>query len=293
MKIGLLALALLCATSVLLFPDVIRMENGTIYIGWVLKAEEGELVLNVFGKELRVPPSAVLGTEGGFETLDNQPVEVFLKDGSVIRGKVKDYDADIGLLIDIDFGALTIPLESLSAIEDPQQRTKFEGFPLQLGLMGGFSAPVGPLGASFGPGFTAELFAEFNLGLMKGLYAGIDVSQNFVSYLPGGTLSYSITTATAGPIYRLLALRASLIPVVRDMVPWLGLGAGIAYVGVRDSASSLANGEIDPVGCASIGLDFYAGERLLIRLAGRWLVLPQTTTALHLFGAGLGVAYSF
>jgi hypothetical protein len=293
MKMVILALLLICATSVLLFPDVIRMEDGTIYIGWVARAEEGGLVLEAFGKELRVSPSAVLGTESGFEALSAQAVEVLLKDGSVIRGKVKDFDADIGLLIDIDFGALTIPLESLSAIEDPQQRARFEGFPVQLGLMGGFSAPVGPLGATFGPGFTAELFAELNLGFMKGLYAGIDISQFFVSYLPGGTLSYSITTATAGPIYRLLALRTSLIPVVRDLVPWAGLGAGIAYVGVRDSADSTANGEIDPVGCASVGLDFYAGKRLLIRLAGRWLALPQTTTALHLLGVGLGVAYSF
>jgi hypothetical protein len=293
MKIAILALFLVCATPILIVADVIRMEDGTIYLGKVVKAEEGGIMLEAFGKELRVSPSAILRSESDYETLRAQPVEVLLKDGSVIRGKVKDYDTDIGLLVDIDFGALTIPLESLSAIEDPQQRTRFEGFPVQLGLMGGFSAPVGPLGATFGPGFAAWLFAEFNLAFVRGLYVGVEVSQFFVSYLPGGTLSYSITTATAGPIYRLLALRSSPIPVVRDLVPWLGLGAGIAYVGVRDSAGSLGNGEIDPVGCASIGLDFYAGKRLLIRLAGRWLVLPQTTTALHLPSAGLGAAYSF
>jgi hypothetical protein len=293
MKMVIFTLLLVCACPALLFPDVIRMQDGTIYLGKVVKAEGGAVVLEAFGKELRVSSSDILKSESDYETLRMQPVEVLLKDGSVIRGKVKDYDPDIGLLVDIDFGALTIPLESLSAIEDPQQRTRFEGFPVQFGLMVGFSAPVGPLSTTFGPGFTARLFAEFNLGFLKGLYAGVDLSQFFVSYLPDETLSYSLTTATAGPVYRLLVLRTSPIPVVRDLVPWLGLGAGIAYVGVRDSAGSSANGEIDPVGCVSIGLDFYAGKRLLIRLDERWLVIPQTTTALHLLTTGLGVAYSF
>lgn len=293
MKAITLTLLLACVCSVLPYADVIRMQDGTIYVGKVVKAEEGIVVLEAFGKELRVSSSAILKSESGYEALQAQAVEVLLKDGSVIRGKVKDFDLEIGLLVDIDFGAITIPLESLSAIEDPRQRTRFRGFPVQLGLMGGVSVPVGSLASTFGPGLSVELFAEFNLGLVKGLYAGIDISQIFVSYLPGGTLSYSITTATAGPVYRLLALRTSPIPVVRDLVPWAGLGAGIAYVGVHDSAGSTANGEIDPVGCASIGVDYYAGTRLLVRLAGRWLVLPQTTTALHMFGAALGVAYSF
>jgi small nuclear ribonucleoprotein (snRNP)-like protein len=273
--------------------DVIRLQDGTVYIGKMASAEEGIVSIAAFGKTIRIASSQIMKTEADLTAIHEQPMEVILMDGSIIRGKIKNYDEDIGLFVELGIGELTIPLESLRVIEDPTQRTRYRGFPVQVGLSGGYYLPVGTFASSFSSGFTASIMSELSLPFLRGLFAGLDVTQFFVTYLPRTDLTYSITTATFGPSYRLLFFRTSTIPVLKDMVPWVGLGGGIAYVGAKDLATLSAFGEMDPVYFANVGLDFYIGERFFIRISARWLALQQTTQLLHLPSAGIGVAASF
>jgi hypothetical protein len=293
MKATFLSLIICLGLAGAASADVIRLQDGNIYLGKIVSTQTGAVTLQAFGKTIQVPSAHIVKTEGDFTVLSGQLVEVILMDGSVIRGNIKNYDEEVGLFVELGIGELTIPLGSLRAIEDPKQRTRYRGFPVQAGLTGGIFFPVGTVASSFSSGFVGSLFAEFSLPFLRGLFAGLDGSQYFISYLPRTDLTYSITTATFGPFYRVLELRSSTLPVLRDLVPWVGLGGGIAYVGVKDLATLSAFGEMDPVYFASAGLDFYIGENVLIRLSTRWLSLQQATQLLHLPSVEIGVAASF
>jgi small nuclear ribonucleoprotein (snRNP)-like protein len=293
MKASFLVMIFAGLLAIQAFPDVIRLKDGTIYLGQVTTASDEGVVLAALGKTIRIPTSEISKTETDLEALRNQALELALKDGSVIRGKVKDYDGEIGLFVDLEFGEITIPPESLGSIQDPVQRSRSRGYPIQAGISAGYYQPVGSLGSSFGSNFSISAFAEFNLKIVRGLYAGVDFSHLFLTYKPDADLSYGISALTAGPIYRLLLLRTSNLPFIKDLVPWAGLSAGVAYVAVRDRAAATSNGEMDPVFGASLGLDYHVWARLLVRLSGRWLLLPQSASAFHLLAGGLGLAYSF
>src|SRR4030065_490921 len=157
--------------------DVIRLNDGTIYLGKVASASEDGVVLDILGKSLRVPSARLSKTDTDLEALRSQALEVFLLDGSVIRGKVKDYDSEIGLFVDLEFGEITIPLDSLGSLQDPVQRSRYRGFPFQAGILGGFHQSIGSLGASFDSNFSISAFAEFNLQWLRGLYAGVDFTH--------------------------------------------------------------------------------------------------------------------
>jgi hypothetical protein len=293
MKACILGLTFFFGLAGLAVADVIRMEDGTLYLGRMASSAEGVVSIEAFGKSIQVASSQIAKSEPDITVLHELPVEVTLMDGSIIRGKIKNYDEEVGLFVELAIGELTVPLESLRAIEDPAQRARYRGFPAQVALLAGYFIPVGTIAPSFGSGFTASLSAELSLPILRGLYAGVDVSQFFMTYLPSNNLTYSVTTATFGPFYRLLLFRTSPVPVLRDLVPWFGLGGGIAYVGANDTSTSTTFGEVDPAYFAAIGLDFYIGERIQIRLSIRWLALQQATQLLHMPSAGIGVAVSF
>jgi hypothetical protein len=142
-----------------------------------------------------------------------------LRDGSVIRGRVKDYDGEIGLFVDPEFGEITIPLESLGSIQDPVQRNRSRGYPIQLGFSGAYYRPVGYPGSSFGSNLSISAFAEFNLQFLRGLYAGVDFSHLFLTHEADAGLSFGISALTAGPIFKLLLLRSSYMPFINKLVP--------------------------------------------------------------------------
>ena len=293
MKSSFLAILLIGALAIQAFPDVIRLKDGTILLGNVTTASEDGVVLAALGKTIRIPTSEISKTETDLEALRSQALELLLKDGSVIRGMVKDYDAEIGLYVDLEFGEITIPLESLGSIQDPVQRNRSRGYPIQAGISAAYYQPVGSLGSSFGSNFSISAFAEFNLKIVRGLYAGVDFSHLFLTYKADADLSYGISALTAGPIYQLLLLRTSNLPFIKNLVPWAGLSAGVAYVAVKDQAAAASYGEMDPVFGAGLGLDYHAGARFLVRLSGRWLLVPQSASAFQLLAGGLGLAYCF
>ena len=298
MKARSLILAFLCALNSLAFGDVIRTEDGTIYIGKVAAADEKGVSLDAYGGTVRVAPTAIISTETGKASLESDSLEVHLKDGSIIRGRIKDYDQEVGLLVDIDFGSLTIPFESIRTIEDPNQRKRYKGSPLQAGFAAGYYWPAsaGSLAVPFGSSGSLSLFADFNLQFVRGLSAGIDLAQFFMNTASSPDLSYGVTTLTAGPIYRLLMFRTSSLAYVNLLVPWASAGGGVAYISVQDRRSGAyqaSYGEMDPAWCAGLGLDIYPLEWLAIRLSFRWLAVQQTSGLFHLPAFSLGAAYSF
>ncbi len=291
-----ISLLVACFVSALASADVIRTQDGTVYIGKVVAADGKGVTLDTFGSTVVVNPGTILSTETGKPDLQASLLEVFLKDGSVIRGTVVDYDPEIGLLIDMEFGTLTIPFENLKTIQDPQQRSQFKGFPVIAAITTGYYFTVGSFADSFAGGLSISLQSVFDTHLVRGLSAGLEATQYFMNYLPSTEVSYSATSVTFSPVYRLLLLRSSSLPIVRDMVPWVGAGGGIAYVWVRDrrvGAYQPSYGELDPAWCASLGIDFFLGKRVLIRLSGAWIGIQQSSGLLSLPAVRLGAAVNF
>jgi hypothetical protein len=296
MKGFLLALCLLCFLAPAVFSDVIRIEDGTVYVGKITGADENGVTLEAFGRKIRVASNSILSTETGKTDLQSESLEVHLQNGSVFRGKINDYDPEIGLLMEVDFGSLTIPFENVKTIVDPRQRDRYIGPLGQVGLAAAYHWPVGSLASTFGSGWAASAFAEINLNLVRGLYAGIEATHFFVNYPSSPDVSYGITALVAGPMYRLLVLRTSSIDFINLLVPWASLGGGVAYVSVQDrraGAYQPSYGELDPAWCAGAGLDVCPLEWLAFRLHARWLAVQQARDLLHMPSVHLGAAYSF
>lgn len=293
-KTRLLAIAMLAASAASGSPDVIRLVNGSIYLGKIASAGEAGVSVEAFGTTTNVSPGQILRTETGMGSLAQDPVELHLKDGSVIRGKITDYDPDIGLLVDIEFGTLTVPYESLSSVEDPKQRSAYRGQPWMIEASGAWYWPLGSFSSSFSSNGWLSLATGVNLPWVRGLYAGVDTAYWFMGYLPSTQIDYYMVTAAAAVSYQLLLLRSSRIPVIKDLVPWASLELGVAWVGVRDGrpgAVPAAYGELDPALGTVVGIDWHIGPHFLARLEGRYVAVPQSASLLHLIGVGIGVGY--
>jgi len=291
----LLALLIIYPAGVSLNADVIRLNDGRIFIGKIISSDSRGLTFEMSGERKTVDQSSVLKTEPDFASLQNQSVEVVLKDGSVIKGKITDYDEEIGLLIDIEFGSLTVPQVSMKVIEDPVQRNYYNGYPVNIGISGGYYFSPGGLGADFENSFAISAFGEFKTSLMRGLFAGIGLSYYFVDYTASGDLSYRIVSAVPYAMYRILVFRSAK-SFIRNFVPHVSLGTGISYVAVHDNRAGADPenfGEMNLTFVPGAGIDYYVTSHFLVRLKGEWVLIAQKSSALNLVNINLGGAYCF
>ena len=191
MKRMLILLLFFIFTVPYLYADVIRMQDGHIYLGKAGDSDAFGFSLETFGENKKINHSDVLMKEKDLSALKMQQVEIVLKDGSVIRGKIQDYDEEIGLLLNIDFGALTLPVQNVRAIWDDSQRNFYKGNIFHIGLMGGYYTTIGSFNKDFGNSFNATIFGEFQIPLLRGLYAGVDASYFFLDYKTNANLHTS------------------------------------------------------------------------------------------------------
>jgi hypothetical protein len=293
MKLGTSA----CVAFIMMFSaiaikaDVIRLHDGRIYLGKVSNADASGITVDSFGTPVKLSPSDILLNEKDLASLKGQFVEVRLKDGSVLRGKIQNYDDEIGALLNIDFGTITLPPKSIERIVDPVQLKKFAGYPFLLGVTGGYYIPVGKTADNFKNSWRGDLFAEFATGLMDNLYAGIDAGYISTSYKNNSKLSYVIY-----PIYPYLVLRyhgfRNSSAFLSRFTPFVSVGAGVAYVDLTDKrpeAFKKNQSELDPLLSGYVGIDMNIISSVSIRIkaGGEWIHQkndPFTTAA---FSAGI------
>jgi opacity protein-like surface antigen len=294
------ALCFLCAVGGFLSAgdgqaDVIRMKNGQIFVGEVVTTNAGGVMLEAHGRKFTVDQADILKTEEDISALKELPVEIILKDGSVIKGIVSDYDEEVGFLVAVELGSLTIPSGSVRQLEDPEQRNYFNGYPFQIGLTGGYSFTAGNLSSAFEGKFTGSLFAEFKTNLVRGLFAGIETSYYALDYTVNDNLDYWVLSAIPYASYRVLALR-SLSSFLRNFVPYASAGVGLAYVSASDNRDGVYPqkfGELNFAFSAGAGLDYFVTKRAFIRVKGGWILIPQESSGLNLISVSAGGAYCF
>jgi hypothetical protein len=287
---------LYCIAGFTLSGDVIRTIDGNIYFGRVISAESGGITIESGGKQLMLNPGDILKTEKDVETLKAQSVQVTLKDGSMLTGKITDYDADIGMRLDIEFGSLTIPTDSVGKTVDPVQENIFNGFPFQAGIQGSYYLPAGDLAADFSPSIDVLGFFEANPGLFRGLFLRFEGGVRFVSYPANTNLDFTLYTLNAGIMYRVLFLRTTSIPFLNIIVPFVFAGAGVTYVALHDKRANVFPtdyGELDMDVTAQAGFDFFILNSLVFRIYAGWTMVLQSTAPLQLFQPGVAVVFSF
>jgi len=141
----------------MLCADVIRMKDGRIFIGRVFTVNSDGVILLVFGEKITVQFNDILISDPDFRNLKGRELEIILKDSSTMLGKVQDYDTDVGLLVEIDFGVITVPPDKIS-----KQLAHF----MQIGAQCGYYFMIGDLGSVFDINISAHIFSEFNLGFL-------------------------------------------------------------------------------------------------------------------------------
>ncbi|MBN2352166.1 MAG: hypothetical protein JXD23_06305 [Spirochaetales bacterium] len=278
-------------TAVFLQADVIRLKSGVIYIGRVISLDEGGVKIEAFGDTRTIPYADLARTEKDMNALKDQAVSMTLKDGTVIRGKIKNYDEDIGFLVEIDFGTITVPLENVTAIVDMNQERSYVARFTQIGVSGGAFFAVGDLGATYAANVAATVFQEFNLGfIFEGLFAGYSLSYYNLTCATSDSYSYLFFNAGASIIYRMVFIRRSS-SFIRNFVPFIGAGAGAAVPVMTYYGTTGA--EVDLSISGAVGFDVFLNDDFFIRVDGRWLSVAQNTIWFNSVAVGFGVAFSF
>jgi len=132
-----------------LSADVIELKDGTVYLGTAVVDDVAGITISSFGQERTISQSDILLVSKDLAAFSATEVEIRLPDRSVLKGKIRNYDEEIGLLLETYFGAITLPPKAIEAIQDPVQRELFFGVPFQAGLVAGYQWPLGDLAENF------------------------------------------------------------------------------------------------------------------------------------------------
>lgn len=295
MKITAFIIILILCISAMLLADVIRLQNGDVYLGRITGTDSEGIDIESFGRKIKVPQQDLLRTEKDLTSIKSKPSEIILMDGSTLRGKIENYDEEVGVLVNIDFGSLTLPVKSIKEINDPFQKKFYSGNPVQIGIGGGYYMPSGKLKDTFNPGYNYSLFAEFNSNLMRGLFIGCDLTYFPLDYKENSNVNYSIFTLQPYLMYRFLFLRKGT-SFLRNFVPFVSAGFGAGYVLLKDKRSDAAapeRSEIDLAYFAKLGCDYSVTNNIAIRLFAGWQTVTQKSDSLNMILINGGVLYSF
>jgi len=289
----------LCVISSTASGDVIILKDGSIYLGQIKSADSKGIVIESFGKDTTISQSKIVKSSKDVRDIAGIPVEVLMKDGSIMKGEVLNYDDEIGLLIRADFGTLTLKADRIVSIHNSVQKKLYYGPSAHIGITSGIYFPVGGFKADFMNQPFISLFTEINSGFARGLFFGADLGYFFLRYKPDRDIQYNSFTLKAYAQYRFLDFR-TLKSAARIFVPFVSAGAGIIYIARRDERllslltfADTRKNEIDALYNAALGLDLCATDNVIIRVQGGWLAIQQKSSLLNSFTAGLGFIGAF
>ena len=280
---------ILCST---LSAEVLFLRNGEIVIGDFVSADSGTITLRSMGTERTVSSTDVLRTEKGLMDIGEITVQVVLKDGTSIRGKLTDFDEEVGLFIDIGFGTLALPIAAIARIEDPGRIAVYQGTKMSLGLSGGISTP---LDSDYGLSGGGGVLAEIKTGLARGLYAGFSLGGEYLAYAADSNVKIVNADFQIYALYKLLAL-GEVFPALELLTPYASLGIGGTLVTLLDSR---VDAPVDQRGILSFstalafGLEWKLPANISLRTGGELDGILQTSGLFLIPKARLALLYGF
>jgi len=277
-----------------LYADVVWLQDGGILLGEIVTAESDGITIKTFGEKRKVFQKEIIKSEKTLDNLKNRQSDITLKDGSVIKGKILDYDEEIGINVDIDFGNITLPVQSVSSITDQKQKKHHRGADINIGFTGGYYYLLGEASDSFNNSYRLSFFAEFNTGLTRGLFAGVDAAYTFIDYSGTQDLSFSMYSVQPYLLYRFIDLRNSS-SFMNRVVPFISAGIGGAYIIKENSSDSGLNemNELNMTYSIRPGADIELIDNLWLRIYTGFESVPQKSNSLHQVVFNTGIMYSF
>ena len=291
---ALITLALFITTSS--FGDVILLKDGTIYLGNIKNISSSGIVIESFGTTRTLRQQDIRQTSKNTKELQGTLAEVELKNGSLMKGIIQNYDDEVGLLLKTDYGSLTMPAKGIASVHDSSLKKKYYGPRAVVGINIGCYFPVGPFKDRFGIQPHLSAFTEINSVFARGLFFGIDAGYMFMRYRPDRDLRFDAATVKFYAQYRFLDLRVLSSPA-RYFSPFVAAGAGMTYIARRDNRSlsigSTRKNEIDALYTLAAGLDIFATESIIVRVQVSWLGLQQNTALMNAFSTSVGIMWGF
>ncbi len=277
------------------YADVIQMNNGDIHLGRANVTNPESIEIETFGKKIYVQQKDIRSIEADITSVESTHVEVILPDDSILRGRIKNYDDEIGLFLKTSFGEITIPAAGVKQIYDTNQRTHYYGDMFMVSLTGGYYFPFSNLGSNFDADFLAGLTCETNLRVVRGLAVGVHGIFLPMDYTPSEHVTYRGYGMMGRISYRYGDLRFSSLMVINRIIPFAGIEAGGMYITVkdkRDTAPLDVRNELSAAGTVFIGADVIVWRGIALRLEGGMLSLYQSSLYPAFFYSG-GINYVF
>ena len=272
-----------------LAADVLFLVDGEILIGDFVSSSSQGLLYKTYKGDVVVFVNALVKSEKSIAALESLPVELILKDNSVIKGTIVDFDEDIGIFIDISFGTLTVPSSAVNKIVDPVQRKRYNGASFQYGVSGGLYYPLGPTAQYFGLSWLASLSLQAIVPGIRGLFWGADVTFNDTNFLQLASTKYYFVSVSPEVSYKLLDLRTKQ-GFINIFSPFASLGVGLAYINVSDEMLYPPSyGNLTLRSYAKIGTEIAITPLVSASVAGYVDILVQGVDPFFSAGLTLGV----
>lgn len=271
--------------------DVILLYNGNIYLGKITNTDSNGIVISTFGQSMTITQSEILKSDKSLESIKGISTDITLRDGSVIKGKIQNYDDEVGIFVNIDFGTVTLPVQSVEGITDTGQRIKYNGYSYIAGFTLGYYMPSGG-GGNFNGAFLGTAFLEKDSTLMRGLYLGGSFSYMDMNH-DNTDLDYTMLMLEPYISLKYFGFRNSS-SFLKRFVPFATLGCGFSYIRLKDqreSASDSSSSELDPVFSAGIGFDVEIQWNLMLRANSVFKAVPQSAGMFTATVFSLGVVY--
>ncbi len=279
-----------------LYGDVILLKDGTIYLGTITNISSSGIIIQSFGAARTVRQRDIRKSSKDMQGLQGIEAEVVLKNGSVMKGTIQNYDDEVGLFLKTDYGSLTMPAAGIASVQDTSMRKRYHGPVAVTGITMGCYYPVGPFMNRFKIQPQLSAFVEINSVFARGLFFGLDAGYMFMNYRPDGNIKYDAATLKIYGQYRFLDLRVLSSPA-RYLSPFVAAGAGITYIARRDnrtlSIGSTRKNEMVALYTLAGGLDVFATESLIVRVQVSWLGIQQESSLMNAFSTTAGIMWGF
>jgi len=280
---------LLFLVTALLPADVMFLRNGEILFGEIIAAGSGTVTIRSLGQSVDVLSTDIERTEPSLSALADLPVQVILKDGTIIKGKIVDFDEEIGIFVDIIFGNLVLPSATVDRIVDPSRAAKAAPASQWIGGSGNVSFP---LSEDFGLSWGTGISWEFRTPWLADMKLGLSLSFESLSYKTDTQISFYNVGLSAYTIFTLDGLFQGL----GIFSPYLGFGGGAVVVQAFDQRPSAVidqRGLLTGLLTSQIGIEWRLPMRLLLRTGGSLDKVLQTGGVFLVPKANIGLYFGF
>jgi hypothetical protein len=274
--------------------DVIKLNDGRIILGKILNVEHNSIYLESFGAKRSIPNSEILKTEPDVAGIKNTPMEIQLKGGSMLNGMIQNYDEEMGVLLNIGFGNLTVPVGSIEEIRDPAATKKYSGYAVKTGVNIAPYFVLGDLSDSYDTSVMGAVYGEFRVPKARGLAIGLDFAYRYVRYTEDD-MRYAIMSLKPYLMYSFFDFH-KLASWTGRITPFVQLYGGPAYISLRDDRDYIIaskKSELDLELALAAGFDINVAGDIALRLSPAYAVIFQKNSSFHNIALFLGANYGF